>query len=131
MARVDPDDDSIRRFVVQHYRYDPDRRQRRRVPVAAFDNYDEFVAAIDELSADIERRRRSGEPVDPREGASGTEYAPGDRDRAAYGRFLERSFRHGVDVRPFLAQRDPPRNIGFLFFDDGEPAPQEPDQEGT
>lgn len=117
MARVDPDDDSIRRFVVHHHRYDPQRREFRNVAVAAFDNADEFDAALRETSAGIERRRRSGEPVDRREHASGTEYGPGAREQAAYGRFLQRAARHGVDVRRFLAKRDPPSNMAFIFFD--------------
>ena len=29
MARVDPGDDGITRFIVRHYRYDPERRERR------------------------------------------------------------------------------------------------------
>jgi hypothetical protein len=28
MAQVDPEDDSIRRFIVRHYRYDSQRRER-------------------------------------------------------------------------------------------------------
>jgi hypothetical protein len=42
VAEVDPDDDSIRRFIVRHYRYDPDRHERRHVVVAAFDSEREF-----------------------------------------------------------------------------------------
>jgi len=117
VARVDPDDDGIRRFVVQHFRYVPERRQFRRVPVAAFDNEAEFNAAIDALKADLDRRRRAGEDVDPRESATGTGYSAGDRERATYSRFLKRTFRHGVDVRPFLAEREPERGMVFLFLD--------------
>lgn len=46
MAAVDPDDDSIKRFIVLHYRYDADRRERRNVVVQAFDNEREFHAAL-------------------------------------------------------------------------------------
>src|SRR5580700_7663243 len=42
MAQVDPADDSIKRFIVRHYRYDPERRARRHVVVAAFDNEPEY-----------------------------------------------------------------------------------------
>jgi hypothetical protein len=35
MPRVDPQDDSIRRWVVHHYRYDPHRRERRHVLISA------------------------------------------------------------------------------------------------
>jgi hypothetical protein len=37
MARVDPEDDTIWRFIACHYRYDPQRQERRHVVVAAFD----------------------------------------------------------------------------------------------
>ena len=129
MARVDPDDDSIRRFVVQHRRYDPDRRKYTRFPVEAFDNEAEFEAGIAALQADLDRRRLAGEDVDPRESATGTGYSAGHRDRVAYGRFLERSFRHGVDVRPFLAERAAPGNMSFLFLGDEDGAEPEPDPE--
>ena len=38
VAEVDPDEDTIARWVVAHYRYDADRRERRHVVVAAFDS---------------------------------------------------------------------------------------------
>jgi hypothetical protein len=44
MSRVDPEDDSIERFIVRHHRYDPLRRERRHVVVAAFDNEQEYGA---------------------------------------------------------------------------------------
>lgn len=47
-------DDATERFVVQHYRYDPDRGQRRHAVVAAFDNDPELMACMQQES------RRSG-----------------------------------------------------------------------
>jgi hypothetical protein len=35
MARVDPEDDSIERFIVRRYRYDSQRRERRHVVAVA------------------------------------------------------------------------------------------------
>jgi hypothetical protein len=46
VAAVDPDDDTICRYVVRHYRYDPDRHERRHVVVAAFDNESEYDACL-------------------------------------------------------------------------------------
>ena len=63
MAQVDPEDDTIERFVVYHYRYDPGRRERRHVLVAVFDNEREFQARVDREQAELERRRRAGEPT--------------------------------------------------------------------
>ncbi len=47
MARVDPDDDSIRRFVIYRYAYDPVRRERRHQLVAAYDDVAEFERELD------------------------------------------------------------------------------------
>jgi hypothetical protein len=51
MAVVDPDDDSIQRYVVWHYCYDADRNERRNVVVAAFDEEQEFLAEITRRAA--------------------------------------------------------------------------------
>jgi hypothetical protein len=64
MAHVDPADDSIERFIVRHYRHDPQRRERRHVVVAAFDNDQEFWACMNNLRDEINARRDHGEPVD-------------------------------------------------------------------
>jgi len=96
VARVDAGEDSIRRFVVRHYRYDPARRERRHVVVAAFDNQGEFERCLQAVSADIDRRRAAGEPVDAKEYASGITRQAGDDQRAASGRLVTRAIRHGV-----------------------------------
>lgn len=96
MARVDPEDDNIKRFIVRHYRYDPQRRERRYVVVAAFDNEQEFRACMEIVRADIGRRRDSGEPIDPNERASGTVHEPGYLRRAANGHLLSRAIKHGA-----------------------------------
>lgn len=56
VGRVDPDDDSLRRYIVRHYRYDPVRRERRHVVVAAFGSRWEFWACLDAISEEIRRR---------------------------------------------------------------------------
>ena len=114
MASVDVSDDSIRRFVVQHYRYDPERRERRYVFVDAFDNEAEFRALLESIQADIDRRRAAGEPIDGREHTSGVLYEPGDRRRAANGHMLRRMVEHSVDPRPWVNPEGLPSNISFL-----------------
>ena len=79
MARVDPEDDDALRYIVRHYRYDPQRHERRHVDVAAFDNEREYQACVAAAREEIERRRRDGEPVDPREHVSGVVQEPGYR----------------------------------------------------
>ncbi|WP_148077022.1 hypothetical protein [Nocardioides aurantiacus] len=55
MPDVDADDDTIKRYVVWHYRYDPDRHERRNVTLKAFDRrneYDQYLTArVEELRA--------------------------------------------------------------------------------
>jgi hypothetical protein len=66
MAKVDADDDTIRRFVVQHYRYDPDRHERRPVVIAAFDNEAECEASMHEAQAeptDVGRMAETSTPT--------------------------------------------------------------------
>jgi hypothetical protein len=114
MGLVDVADDGIRRFVVRHYRYDPERHERRHVVVAAFDNEVEFRALIDSIDADIRRRRAAGEPVGRNEHASGIVYEPGDRERAAAGHVLRTMLEHGVAPGSRSEVPDLPSNIALL-----------------
>ena len=113
MPQVDPDDDTIRRYVVHHYRYDEERHERRNVLVAAYDSAGEWHAALEGLQGELERRRASGEPVDPRENVSGTEWKPGDRGRAAYGHQLRRAMEHGV-LPADLDETRLPQNMAIM-----------------
>src|ERR1700744_486963 len=99
MAQVDPEDDTINRFIVRHYRYDPQRHERRHVVVAAFDNENEMWVRMQEIAAEIKRRREAGEEVDPREHASGSHHEPGYLRRAANGHLISRAIGHGVFPR--------------------------------
>lgn len=115
---MDAEDDKIRRFVVQHFRYDHERHERRHVVVAAFDDEGEFEACLKSVQDDIERRRTAGEPVDRNEHASGTVRDPGHHRRAANGRLLERSLRHGVVPGAWVEGLELPRNIAVFRVDD-------------
>ena len=114
MGRVDVGDDSIRRFVVSHYRYDPERHERRHVVVAAFDNKREFEACLRSIQADIDRRQAAGEPVDRNEHATGRIFEPGHLRRAATGHLVRRMIEHGVDPRPWVAEEDLPHNMALF-----------------
>ncbi|XVX21631.1 hypothetical protein ACQP1U_07160 [Actinomycetota bacterium] len=96
MAEVDPGDDTITRWIVRHYRYDPERRERRHVVVVAYDNEAEYVARMDEVQRSIERRRQSGARVHPMEHASGTVHEPGYNAAARRARNAIRAIRRGV-----------------------------------
>jgi hypothetical protein len=112
VARVDPEDDSIERFIVCHYRYDPLRRERRHVVIAAFDSEREFQACFESVQAEINRRWEAGEPVDAREHASGRVYQAGYLRRAANGHLLKRALRHGA-AGPWIDALELPSNVSF------------------
>ena len=95
MARVDPEDDTIRRFIALHYRYDPERRERRNVVTAAFDDEREFKAFLNAQHAELRARQATG-AADTREQVSGVIHEPGDRERQQNQRLLRRAVRHGA-----------------------------------
>jgi hypothetical protein len=107
MGRVDPADDAIERFVVRHYRFDPERHQRRHVVVEAFDNEHELKRSIHALRRALERLR-AVEPVDPKEHVSGVVWEPHHRELAANGRLLRRAADRGSIPRDLLSLPLPP-----------------------
>jgi hypothetical protein len=113
VARVDPGDDSIERFIVRHYRYDPQRRERRHVVVAVFDNEREFRACMEGVQAEITRRRDAGEPVDPGEHVSGIVHEPGHLRRAANGHLVTRAIRPGA-AGSWIEELELPANMGVV-----------------
>ena len=88
MGRVDPEDDTITRYVVFHYRYDPDRHERRNMIEAAFDDADEMVAYLNREGAALKARQDAGS-ADLSENHSGTVFEPGATQRTRQDR-LER-----------------------------------------
>jgi hypothetical protein len=59
---VDPDDDSLGRDVVWHFRYDAVRDERRNVVVAAFDNEQEFLAEFKRRAGRLKELQARGRP---------------------------------------------------------------------
>ena len=115
VTSVDADDDSILRYVVRRYAYDPHRHERRHQVVAAFDNGCEFERLIDALAAELKRRRIAGDVVDRQEHYTGVVLEPGYRRRQQDGRLLRQAIRHGVIISDeLLAQLDLPSNVGFI-----------------
>lgn len=88
MAHVDPEDDSIRRFVIYRYAYDPQRRERRHQLVAAYDNVAEFERELD-------RARETLTGLDRREHWTGTVKEPGHDRKARAGHLARRRAEHG------------------------------------
>jgi hypothetical protein len=127
VATVDPDDDSIARWVVWHFRYDPDRGQRRNVVVAAFDSAEEFHAEIQKRVDQLRVRRERGEEVDRAERIGGKMYEPDHRRLQRNGHLLKRAIEHGVSPAGIEDLELPP-NVGVIRA--VGPAPN-PDDEGA
>ncbi len=118
MGAVDEMDDSITRYVVRHYRFDPDRRERRPVVVGVYDTEREWRAHLDRVTADIGRRRAAGERVDRREHATGGILRPGDRERAATAHLVRRAMEHGVHPATILRERELPSSMVVFGVDE-------------
>ncbi|HEY3339805.1 MAG TPA: hypothetical protein VGK18_14985 [Propionicimonas sp.] len=116
MPEVDPRDDSIWRWVLNHYRFDPERCERRNVIVAAYDNEAEFNTALAAYSRSIRAEVDAG-TRDDAEHVSGVLWHPGHHAEQARGRTLRRASGHGVDPRRVPLDGPLPSNIGFFGWD--------------
>ena len=116
LPEVDPGDDSIRRWVLQHYRFDADRRQRRHVLVAAFDNEAESDAALATYRRGIRAEIDAGARDDD-ERVSSVVWGPGHHERQALGRTLRNAAGHGVDPRAVPLDGPLPSNTVFFGWD--------------
>lgn len=113
MGEVSYEEDDAQRFVVRHYAFDPLRHERRHIVVAVVDNRREFETICDRLNADLQRRRASGETVDPREHISGVVMEPGHLARSANGHLVRRAIARGV-FPARLRSLELPRNMGVV-----------------
>jgi hypothetical protein len=80
MGSLEVSDDSKSRWVVFHYRYVEQRKQRRQVTVACFDNRREWRRFIREDSKRLQAAKDAG-MADPKERISGS-FRPAGYDRA-------------------------------------------------
>lgn len=124
VATVDPDDDSLLRHVVRHFRYDPARHERRHVTMCAYTTLSEFEAAFNQLVADLDERRTLSKEVDPQEYISGVTLEAGHRTLQANGRLVGRMFARNAYNAEFVAALELPPNVGIVTagFDDSDEA---------
>ena len=112
MADVDPTDDSIWRWVLSQYRFDPERNERRYVTVAVFDNQAEFDRAFLAYAETVRSEVAAGSRS-PGEGGpiTGTVMEPGYRAEQARRHNIRRAIEHGVDPGPFVASGPQPEGM--------------------
>jgi hypothetical protein len=93
VPHVDSSDDTVRRFVVNLYTYDPQRRERTDVEIASFDNEAEGMRCLGDAYLDLKSRQASGD-ADPRDRLSMVIKDPGVDERSRQRRIDERSRRN-------------------------------------
>jgi hypothetical protein len=64
VAEVDPGDDGRSRWILQWFRFDPERNERRRVTVAAYSRKREFDREFRKLQADLNVLKSEGRAED-------------------------------------------------------------------
>jgi hypothetical protein len=89
MAEVDPEDDTIQRWIVYWYRFDPARHERRHCVVAAYETEREMISRMDVEAANLEAKRAAG-LADQSEHLSGSEKGRGYKQRADEQRLTEK-----------------------------------------
>jgi hypothetical protein len=95
MSVIDPKDDSIARWVVHHYRWDPERNERRNVVVSAFDNKQEFNFEVARLAAELRLAQATG-TRSADEQISGVALPVGYLAEAARGHAIKTAIEHGA-----------------------------------
>ena len=122
MAEVDNSDDRIWRWVIHHYRFDPARRERRNVVVAAYDNESEFHKEFERhaqmICDEIAAGTRSS-----RESLSGVSLEPGYLAASARGRNFRRAIERGVNPERVLPTGALPQGMAVVFLTEDETAP--------
>jgi hypothetical protein len=122
VAEVDHNDDTIWRWVIHHYRFDPARRERRNVVVAAYDNESEFQTEFERYTQII-RDEIAGGTRSSGENLSGVTLEPGYLAAAARGHNARRAIEHGVSPERVLTTGALPRNMAVLTFTKDETSP--------
>jgi hypothetical protein len=115
VTQVDHEDDTIWRWAIHHYRFDPERRERRNVVVAAYDNEAEYRAEFDRYGETIRREIAVGSRS-PEENVSGVTLPPGHLAAAARGHNVRRAIEHGVSPARILDTGPLPSNMAVLTF---------------
>ena len=113
MPEVDPRDDTIARWVVLHYRYDPERHERRNVIIAVYNNEAEFTEAITAYGRQIRRETAQG-TRDTNERVHGETWGPGYHAEQVRRRILSAAISRGVDPRQLRNRGVLPSNTALL-----------------
>lgn len=112
MSEIDISDDSLTRYVVKHYKFDPSTKHFIHLELMAFDNKKEFEMKISELGKSLKHLQDSHE-VTSKEYIYGAIYKPGHFDQTNQMHLVKRMIRHGVNPNAYLAQN---KKTGFSNY---------------
>jgi hypothetical protein len=115
VGEVDSEDDAIWRWVIHHYRFDPERGERRNVVVAAYDNEREFEMEFERYNQRVRSEINAGARSEF-EHVSGVTRHPGYHAEQARAHLVRHAIEHGVDPRPRLQGGKLPSNVSIASF---------------
>ena len=122
MAEINRKDDTVWRWVIHRFQFDPSRRERRNVVVAAYDNEREFQTEF-ERHAQILRNDIAAGARSSRENLGGVVLEPGYLAASARGHNVRRAIEHGVSPGRLLPTGPLPQNMAVLTFATSETVP--------
>ena len=96
VAEVDPEDDSVGRYIVRHYAYDPARHERRHQTMVAFDDPTEFEAPVHDANARLRALQAADRDMDPLEYYSGVFKPAGEDHHQHLRRIAQTAIEHGA-----------------------------------
>jgi hypothetical protein len=96
VAEVDPEDDTVGRYIVRHYACDPARHERRHQTIVAFDDRMEFEAYIHDANARLRAPRAADRHVDSLEYYSGVFKRAGEDHHQRLRRIAQAAIEHGA-----------------------------------
>jgi hypothetical protein len=96
VAKVDPDDDSVGRYIVRRYAYDAARHERRHQTIVAFDDRMEFEAYIHDANARRRALQAADRDVDSLEYYSGVFKHAGEDRHQRLRRIAQAAIAHGA-----------------------------------
>jgi hypothetical protein len=112
MSEIDISDDSLTRYVVKHYKFDPSTKHFIHLELMAFDNKKELEMKISELGKSLKHLQDSHE-VTSKEYIYGAIYKPGHFDQTNQMHLVKRMIRHGVNPNAYFSQN---RTPGFSQY---------------
>jgi hypothetical protein len=106
VGQIDVNDDSVIRYVLKHYKFDPSRNEYRHVVIGVFSKKREFKKLLKIAKKELESK--TGDQY-RREYISGEVIFPGDLEKKRHSRFIKRLIAHGVSPDKYTGNNSQPK----------------------